>query len=137
MSYLSKSKWMSRSSATSAKSFTGGRAGVAVDVPPLVVGAAVDGWALEAVPLLPGDVKSLGRAGAAPVPPVVPAAPVGAGADACVVAGRFAHPVAATAAISNEPRTTCEQRVPMLPSFSTWKIGAYRITADATTTKDL
>src|SRR5262249_36690663 len=93
MSYLSKSKNTSFSSATATNSFGDGRApGVGVlepaDPAPEGVGAAVV-----------SDEDGAGTA--VMLPGVVAAAPVGAGAAAtCVVAGRLAQPVALT------PRTS-------------------------------
>src|SRR5215470_13828655 len=126
MSYLSKSKNTSVRSATEAKSCTAGRA--------VVVGPGVAVPPLGAAPLCiccgPPD-------GAA----VLVAAPVGAGAAACVVAGRFAQPLRATAATSRNENARCEQRVSMTPPFGVrWKMRVNdreTITAVEATTRDL
>src|SRR5215510_9401204 len=97
MSYLSKSKNTSFSSATATNSFGDGRVpGVDVldpapeDPAPEGVGAAVV-----------SDEPEVGAGAAVMLPGVVAAAPVGAGAaETCVVAGRLAQPVALTPRIS-------------------------------------
>ena len=54
---------------------------------------------------------------------VLVAAPVGAGAAACVVAGRLAQPLSATAATSRTENARCEQRVSMTPPFGVrWSV---------------
>jgi hypothetical protein len=77
--------------------------GVAVAPPP---GCAVDGP--EGVEEVLGWLE-LGA--------IVLAVPVGAGAAACVVAGRFAHPVPIAARTSSDVTTQNEPRVAMTPPF--------------------
>src|SRR3989475_13205148 len=112
MSYLSKSKWMSLRSATAATSLGAGRlVGVAVGagvvvVPPLVVPL-----------LLVGPPPLEGWAAAVVAPGVVAAAPVGEGAAAWVVAGRFAQPTSTTPRPGTKASLTLEQRRSMFPPF--------------------
>ena len=65
-----------------------------------------------------------GPEGVAVVPPgwldpgaIVLAVPVGAGAAACVVAGRLAHPLPIAARTSNDVTTRNDPRVAMTPPF--------------------
>src|SRR5467141_2798624 len=107
MSYLSKSKNTSASSGTAAKSCTAGRA--------VLLGAGV---VVAAV----GGALCTG-AGAGGVAAVVLAEPVGAGAAACVVAGRLAQPLSTTAATSSDESSRCEQRVSMTSPFGVrWSV---------------
>src|SRR5262249_27369593 len=101
MSYLSKSKNTSVRAATGAKSCTAGRA--------VVVGAGV-----AVPPVAPPLCICCGPPDGAAV---LVAAPVGAGAAACVVAGRFAQPLRATAATSRNEDARCEQRGSRTPPF--------------------
>src|SRR5262249_37444036 len=133
MSYLSKSKNTSTSSDTAAKSCTAGRTvvlGAGVAVPPLVVPP----------PPPPVLLRTSGEppAGAAAV---LLAAPLGAGAAACVVAGRLAHPLSATAATTRSEKASCEQRISMTPPFGVrWSVRVNRgkpITVGEATTRGL
>src|SRR5437773_4783023 len=77
---------------------------------------------------------------APPVLPVVAAVPVGAGADAAVVAGRLAQPAMSAVLITNDIAMSLEPRVTMTPPFRTTNWVSQRranpITATAATTKD-
>src|SRR6188474_1950631 len=102
---------MSCSSGTGAKSFGAGRAigpgagvGAAVAPPP---GCDVDGP--EGVAVVPPGWLDPGA--------IVLAVPVGAGAAACVVAGRLAHPLPIAARTSSDVTTRNEPRVAMTPPF--------------------
>jgi hypothetical protein len=118
MSYLSKSKKTSTSSGVAAKSCTTGRAvllggGVVVVPPPPPPGVVV---------VLP-PVGCAGCAALDGVAAVLVAVPVGAGAAACVVAGRLAQPLSAIAATSRTENARCEQRVGMTPPFGVrWSV---------------
>jgi hypothetical protein len=115
MSYLSKSKKTSTSSGVAAKSCTTGRAvlvggGVVVVVPP-PLGVVLPPLGCVGCAVLDG------------VAAVLVAVPVGAGAAACVVAGRLAQPLSATAATSRTENARCEQRVSMTPPFGVrWSV---------------
>src|SRR5919108_748949 len=81
-------------------------AGVGVAVAPPPPGCAVDG--VEGVAVVLGWLE-LGA--------IVVAVPVGAGAAACVVAGRFAHPLPIAARTSSDVTIQNEPRVAMTPPF--------------------
>ena len=72
--------------------------------------------------------------------PVVAAVPVGAGADAAVVAGRLAQPAMSAVPSTNDITMSFEPRVTMTPPFRTTSWVSQRranpITATAVTTKD-
>jgi hypothetical protein len=70
-------------------------------------GCAVDGP--EGVDVVPPGWLELGA--------IVLAVPVGAGAAACVVAGRLAHPAPTAARTSSDVTTQNEPRVAMTPPF--------------------
>src|SRR5262245_10548723 len=106
MSYLSKSKLMSRRFGLAANSETGGRA----------VGAAVPGAAGAGAAAVGGAAGVDGVVAAAVGAGVVAwAAPAGAGADAAVIAGRFAQPARTTTVISRETMIPFRQRLAMIP----------------------
>src|SRR5262245_25641973 len=103
MSDLSKSKWIIFSSGVASNSRGAGRGGVAAGGAGCGAGGGVWAW----------DTAVSER-----VTVVAVAAPVGAGADACVRAGRLAQPASATTRIETdtiETRATCQT---MMSSFS-------------------
>src|SRR3989442_5394253 len=102
MSYLSKSKLMSLSSGMATNSLSDGRPAVGG-----VCGAAVAG-ALGCI-----CDGSTPRVVGVLVAGAIAAVPVGAGADACVVAGRLAQPARAAVPISNDTTKVREGRVSM------------------------
>src|SRR5438046_392705 len=116
MSYLSKSKKTSFKSAMAVKSRGTGRA------PPLglTVGVAVAGvLVLGCMGVAPELAGALGLAG----DPVAPAAPVGAGADAAIVAGRFAQPTMTTTSprsATHPPHRPPGNHKPPCPIWHEW-----------------
>src|SRR5204863_4944230 len=108
MSYLSKSNWMSLRFGFAANSAAGGRAGAGV-------GVGVGVGAAGGVPAGGGCGVGAGVGGVAGVVDV--AAPVGAGADAAVIAGRFAQPARTTTDSNKETMIPFRQRLAMIPPF--------------------
>ena len=76
----------------------------------LTVGVAVAG-VLGCMGVAPELAGALGLAG----DPVAPAAPVGAGADAAIVAGRFAQPTMTTTSTRSATTLPMRPRVNMMP----------------------
>src|SRR5262245_37402562 len=118
---------MSRSWATAANSLGAGRApGVVVVAPPPAAGPGVVVLPALAPVELVLPVSDVPGCACAPLPvppaavddPAAPAAPVGAGADACVVAGRLAHPANTAAMIRSESSVLFAQRLVMSPPFA-------------------
>src|SRR5262245_45919187 len=126
-SYLSNSKWISRSSGTAVNSLVATRAvGEAPAAsPPAPVVAPLEA-AAAAPPRVPAPVVA-SDVTAAGCPPVIDGAEalLGAGADAWVVAGRLAQPAKATDRTSNVTTTALQPRLTMIPPFAlTARLGA-------------
>src|SRR5260370_2599836 len=127
MSYLSKSKWMSFSSATDMNSPGAGRTVAARGAGPGVEGGGPPGPVGPAGPDGPGPAAAGGEAGG--------------GADADVVAGRFAQPTKMTATSTSDIIVRFKRRVTMTPPLIASRACSqslrHRITADAGTMQDL
>src|SRR5262245_26505350 len=117
-SYLSNSKWISRSSGTAVNSLVAtravGEAPAASPPPPAPVAAPLEAPA-AAPPRVPAPVVASDTA--AGCPPVIDGteALLGAWADAWVVAGRLAQPAKATDRTNNVTNTALQPQLTMNP----------------------